>query len=190
MANKTTKAQATTKQASAKSAQAKRTRKQASATNYAVVGKYTYSGVKCPKAKLGKTVPSVAVETRMRSCDWATMTSLARAHKGGYSPYAMRFLFDTEANAKAFASEIDNAVASGTIVPDPTNLARKADRKAAGLRAHTDEWYAAREKKTAKQSSAPAKKAAAPKAKTAKQSSDDMASVIAKAITMALASIR
>ena len=187
MATKNTKAQATA--TASKSAQAKRTRtrKQASATNYAVVGKYTYSGAKCPKAKLGKTVPSVAVETRMRSCDWAQMTALARAHKGGYSHYAMRFLFDTEANAKAFASAIDNAVASGTIGPDPTNLARKKDRKAAGLRPHTDEWYVAREAKSAKQTSAPAKKATK---KSAKQTSDDMVSVIAKAVAMALASLK
>lgn len=170
MTTKNTKAQASKTASASKSAQAKRTRKsaQASATNYAVVGTYTYHGEKCPKAKLGKKVPSVRIETRFRSCDFARMTSMARAHKGGYSPYAQEWLFDTTANAKAFASAIDTAVAKGEIVADPTNLARKKDRKAAGLRAHTDEWYAAREAKSAKQTSAPAKKATK---KSAKQTS-------------------
>ena len=175
MTNKTnnTKAQASKNTSASKSAQAKRTRKsaQASATNYAVVGTYTYHGEKCPKAKLGKKVPSVRIETRFRSSDFARMTSMARAHKGGYSPYAQEWLFDTTANAKAFASAIDTAVAKGEIVADPTNLARKKDRKAAGLRAHTDEWYAAREAKSAKQTSAPAKKTATKGKKSAKQTS-------------------
>lgn len=171
MTNKTnnTKAQASKTASASKSAQAKRTRKsaQASATNYAVVGTYTYKGGKHD----GEKTPCVTIATRFRSSDFARMTSMARAHKGGYSRFAQAWLFDTTANAKAFASAIDTAVAKGEIVADPTNLARKKDRKAAGLRAHTDEWYAAREAKSAKQTSAPAKKTATKGKKSAKQTS-------------------
>ena len=157
---KANKAQASKAQAQAQAnVQAKRTRtrKTAQANNtYGVVGTYTYTGEHCPESKLGKKVPSVKVATRFRSCDFATMRAIARMHNGSYSMYAQEWLFDTTANAKAFASDIDKAVAEGKIVVDPTNLARKKDRKAAGLREHTDEWYAARAKRQAK-ATAPAK---------------------------------
>lgn len=149
---KANKAQASKAQAQAQAnVQAKRTRTRKQANNtYGVVGTYTYTGEKCPESKRGKKVPSVKVATRFRSCDFATMRAIARMHNGSYSMYAQEWLFDTTANAKAFASDIDKAVAEGKIVVDPTNLARKKDRKAAGLREHTDEWYAARAKRQAK----------------------------------------
>lgn len=175
MTNKTNNKKAQAQVKASASAQAKRTRKsaQASATNYAVVGTYTYKGGKHD----GEKTACVTIETRFRSSDFARMTELARAHKGGYSRFAQAWLFGTTANAKAFASAIDTAVAKGEIVADPTNLARKADRKKAGLRAHTDEWYAAREAKSAKQTSAPAKKATKKATKPAKQ--DNVADIVA-----------
>ncbi len=190
--NTNVKAQASKAQAQAQvGAQAqKRTRKsakaQAKAYKYAVVGTYTYDGGK----NNGKTVPCVDVATRFRSQDFRPLNDLAHTHNGGWSKFASkgvsRFLFDTQANAEAFADELDKAVAKGTFVADPTNISGRKARKAAGLPAHTPEWYAAhkaREEKAAAKAAKPAKVAKAKKGM-------DTEAIVAKAVAAALASIR
>ena len=185
------KAQASKAQAGAQAQ--KRTRKsakaQAKAYKYASITTYTHDGGK----NNGKTVPCAEVATRFRSCDFHDINALAHTHNGGWSKFASkgvsRFLFDTQANAEAFADALDKAVAKGTFVADPTNISGRKARKAAGLPAHTPEWYAARkareEKAAAKAATKPAKKIA-----KAKKGEVDIEAIVAKAVATALASIR
>ena len=191
--SKNVKAQASKAQAQAQvGAQAqKRTRKsakaQAKAYKYAVVGTYTYDGGK----NNGKTVPCVDVATRFRSQDFRPLNDLAHTHNGGWSKFASkgvsRFLFDTVAHAEAFADALDKAVAKGTFVADPTNISGRKARKAAGLPAHTPEWYAARK---AREEKAAAKAAKPAKVAKAKKGEVDIEAIVAKAVAAALASIR
>ena len=191
--NTNVKAQASKAQAQAQvGAQAqKRTRKsakaQAKAYKYAVVGTYTYDGGK----NNGKTVPCVDVATRFRSQDFRPLNDLAHTHNGGWSKFASkgvsRFLFDTVAHAEAFADALDKAVAKGTFVADPTNISGRKARKAAGLPAHTPEWYAARK---AREEKAAAKAAKPAKVAKAKKGEVDIEAIVAKAVAAALASIR
>lgn len=193
MANKTnnTKAQASKAQAQVGAQAQKRTRKsakaQAKAYKYAVVGTYTYDGGK----NNGKTVPCVDVATRFRSQDFRPLNALAHEHNGGWSKFASkgvsRFLFDTQAHADAFADALDKAVAKGTFVADPTNISGRKARKAAGLPAHTPEWYAARK---AREEKAAAKAAKPAKVAKAKKGEVDIETIVAKAVAAALASIR
>lgn len=193
MANKTnnTKAQASKAQAQVGAQAQKRTRKsakaQAKAYKYAVVGTYTYDGGK----NNGKTVPCVDVATRFRSQDFRPLNDLAHTHNGGWSKFASkgvsRFLFDTVAHAEAFADALDKAVAKGTFVADPTNISGRKARKAAGLPAHTPEWYAARK---AREEKAAAKAAKPAKVAKAKKGEVDIEAIVAKAVAAALASIR
>ena len=193
MANKTNnvKAQASKAQAQAGAQAQKRTRKsakaQAKAYKYAVVGTYTYDGGK----NNGKTVPCVDVATRFRSQDFRPLNDLAHTHNGGWSKFASkgvsRFLFDTVAHAEAFADALDKAVAKGTFVADPTNISGRKARKAAGLPAHTPEWYAARK---AREEKAAAKAAKPAKVAKAKKGEVDIEAIVAKAVAAALASIR
>ena len=190
--NTNVKAQASKAQAQAQvGAQAqKRTRKsakaQAKAYKYAVVSTYTYDGGK----NNGKTVPCVDVATRFRSQDFRPLNDLAHTHNGGWSKFASkgvsRFLFDTQANAEAFADALDKAVAKGTFVADPTNISGRKARKAAGLPAHTPEWYAARKAREEKAAAKAAKPAKVAKAKKGV----DIEAIVAKAVAAALASIR
>ena len=120
---------------------------------------------------------------RFRSCDFKPLNALAHESNGGWSKFASkgvsRFLFDTKSHAEAFAQALDKAVAAGTFVVDETNISGRKARKAAGLRPHTDELYAARkarEAKLAAKSNAKAAKAAKV-GKVAKQ--DDIATVVA-----------
>jgi len=191
--NTNVKAQASKAQAQAQvGAQAqKRTRKsakaQAKAYKYAVEGTYTYDGGK----NNGKTVPCVDVATRFRSQDFRPLNDLAHTHNGGWSKFASkgvsRFLFDTVAHAEAFADALDKAVAKGTFVADPTNISGRKARKAAGLPAHTPEWYAARK---AREEKAAAKAAKPAKVAKAKKGEVDIEAIVAKAVAAALASIR
>ena len=181
MTTKNNKAQASKAQAQAQvGAQAqKRTRKSAKAYKHAVVGTYTHDGGK----NSGKTVPCVDVATRFRSQDFRPLNALAHEHNGGWSKFASkgvsRFLFDTKANAEAFADALDKAVAKGTFVADPTNISGRKARKAAGLPAHTPEWYAAR--KAREEKAAAKEKAKAVKvAKVGKVAkTDDIATIVA-----------
>ena len=186
MANKSTKAQAQAQaQANAQAgAQAKRTSANTrKAYTHVTVGTHTYTD---PHPKAGEKTPKAQVVTRFREQDWAKIVATGRAHKGSWSRYAGSgvFLFDSTANAKAFASDIDKLAKAGTIVPDPKNLATRKARKEAGLNPHTKNWYASREKKSAKQTSTPAKKSGA-KGKTV-----DIEDIVAKAVAAALASLR
>ena len=194
--SKNVKAQASKAQAQAQvGAQAqKRTRKsakaQAKAYKYAVVGTYTYDGGK----NNGKTVPCADVATRFRSQDFRPLNDLAHTHNGGWSKFASkgvsRFLFDTVAHAEAFADALDKAVAKGTFVADPTNISGRKARKAAGLPAHTPEWYAARKAREEKAAKAATKPAKATKVAKAKKGEVDIEAIVAKAVAAALASIR
>jgi len=189
MANKNTKAQAS-KQAQAQAtaqagAQAKRTSartRNATTYTHVTVGTHTYTG---DHPKAGEKTPKAQVVTRFREQDWSKIVATGRTHKGSWSRYAGSgvFLFDSTANAKAFASDIDKLAKAGTIVPDPKNLATRKARKEAGLDPHTKNWYASREAKTAKQST-PAKKS------SAKSKAVDIEDIVAKAVAAALASLR
>ena len=189
--NTNVKAQASKAQAQVGAQAQKRTRKsakaQAKAYKYAVVGTYTYDGGK----NNGKTVPCVDVATRFRSQDFRPLNDLAHTHNGGWSKYASkgvsRFLFDTQSHADAFADALDKAVAKGTFVADPTNISGRKARKAAGLPAHTPEWYAARK---AREEKAAAKAAKPAKVAKAKKGEVDIEAIVAKAVAAALASIR
>lgn len=192
--NTNVKAQASKAQAQAQvGAQAqKRVRKsakaQAKAYKYASITTYTHD----EKSKTpNKVVPCAEVATRFRSCDFHDINALAHAHNGGWSKYASkgvsRFLFDTQAHANAFADALDKAVAKGTFVADPTNISGRKARKAAGLPAHTPEWYAARK---AREEKAAAKAAKPAKVAKAKKGEVDIEAIVAKAVAAALASIR
>ena len=187
--NTNVKAQASKAQAQAQvGAQAqKRTSKRTKAYKYAVVGTYTHDGGK----NNGKTVPCADVATRFRSQDFRPLNALAHEHNGGWSKFASkgvsRFLFDTKANAEAFADALDKAVAKGEFVADPTNISGRKARKAAGLPAHTPEWYAARK---AREEKAAAKAAKPAKVAKAKKGEVDIEAIVAKAVAAALASIR